>query len=83
MTNKHASLFYITTSQLFKNSTIICFFPKGIHDITCLTCTRDYDNTVLWSFQGRGTKLERFLYKNQHTQRDFLNFENWTTGEPQ
>ena len=37
----------------------------------------------LWSFQGRDTKLERFLAKNQHTQRTFLNFENWTNGEPQ
>ena len=32
---------------------------------------------------GGGTKLERFLPKNQHTQRKFLNFENWTNGEPQ
>ena len=37
----------------------------------------------LWSFQGRDTKLERFLAKNQRTQRKFLNFENWTYGEPQ
>merc|ERR1712086_351841 len=37
----------------------------------------------LWSFQGRGTKLERFLHKNQHAQRKLLNFENWTSGEPQ
>jgi hypothetical protein len=37
----------------------------------------------LWSFQGRGTKLERFLHKNQHAQRKLLNFENWTNGEPQ
>ena len=28
-------------------------------------------------------KLERFLPKNQHTQLKFLNFENWTNGEPQ
>ena len=28
-------------------------------------------------------KLERFLPKNQHSQRKFLNFENWTNGEPQ
>ena len=31
----------------------------------------------LWSFQTGGTKLERFLPKNQHTQRKFLNFEDW------
>ena len=28
-------------------------------------------------------KLKRFLHKNQRTQRKFLNFENWTNGEPQ
>ena len=27
-------------------------------------------------------RLERVLPKNQHTQRNFLNFENWTNGEP-
>ena len=37
----------------------------------------------LWRFQTRYTKLERFLHKNQHTQRKLLNFENWTNGEPQ
>ena len=26
---------------------------------------------------GGGTKLERFLPKNQHTQRKLLKFENW------
>ena len=28
-----------------------------------------------------GTKFERFLPKNQHTQRKLLNFENWVNGE--
>ena len=37
----------------------------------------------LSSFQAGCTKLERFLPKNQHTQRKFLNFENWTNGELQ
>ena len=35
----------------------------------------------LWSFQTGGTKLERFLPKNQHTQRKLLNVENWVSGE--
>ena len=35
----------------------------------------------LWSFQTRGTKLERVLPKNQHTQRKLLNFENWINGK--
>ena len=29
------------------------------------------------SCQAGGTKLERFLPKNQHIQRKLLNFENW------
>ena len=37
----------------------------------------------LWSFQTGYTKLERFLHKNQYTQRKLLNFENWTNGESQ
>ena len=35
----------------------------------------------LWSFQTGGTKLERFLPKNQHTQRKLLNFEDWINGD--
>ena len=31
-------------------------------------------------FSNGGTKLERFLPKNQHTLRKFLNFENWVNG---
>ena len=35
----------------------------------------------LWSFQMGGKTLERFLPKNQHTQRKLLNFENCVNGE--
>ena len=35
----------------------------------------------LWSFQTGGTKLERVLPKNHHTQRKVLNLENWVNGE--
>ena len=31
-------------------------------------------------FSDGGTKLERFLPKNQLTQRKLLNFENWNNG---
>ena len=31
-------------------------------------------------FSKGGTKLERFLPKNQHTQRKLMNFENWVNG---
>ena len=36
-----------------------------------------YGNTGCGVFKRGGTKLERFLPKNQHTQRKLLNFENW------
>ena len=36
-----------------------------------------YGNTGCGVFKTGGTKLERFLPKNQHTQRKLLNFENW------
>ena len=35
----------------------------------------------LWSFKSRDTKLERFLQKNQHTQRILLNFVFRINGE--
>ena len=35
----------------------------------------------LWSFQAEDTKLERFLHKNQHSQRKLLNFEFWINGD--
>ena len=37
----------------------------------------------LFNFREGDTKSERFLPKNQRTQRKLLNFENWTNGEPQ
>ena len=45
---------------------------------TCLWAVWHYG---LWSFQTGGTKLERFLRKNQNSQRKLLNFENWINGE--
>ena len=45
----------------------------------CMQCT--VWQYGLWSFQTGGTKLERFLPKNQYTQRILLNFENWVSGE--
>ena len=37
---------------------------------------------VAWvlEFSSGGTKFERFLPKNQHTQLKLLNFENWCNG---
>ena len=36
---------------------------------------------VEFSNGGWGTKLERFLPKNQHNQRKLLKFEDWVNGE--
>ena len=36
----------------------------------------------LWSFQAGGTKLERFLPKNQHSQRKLLNSFGLTVSCP-
>jgi hypothetical protein len=38
-------------------------------------------NTGYGVFKGGIQKLERFLAKNQLTQRKLLNFENWSSGE--
>ena len=40
-----------------------------------------YGNTGCRVFKRGGKKLQRFLPKNQHTQRKLLNFENWCSGE--
>ena len=32
-------------------------------------------------FKRGGTKLERLLPKNQHTQRKLLNLQNWVNGD--
>ena len=39
---------------------------------------------AIWvvEFSNRGYKIRKILPKNQDTQRKFLNFENWTNGEP-
>ena len=39
-----------------------------------------YGNMGCGVFKRGGTKLERFLPKNQHTQRKLLSFENWISG---
>ena len=40
-----------------------------------------YGNTGCEVFKRGIKKLERFLPKNQHTQRKLLNFENWCSDE--
>ena len=40
-----------------------------------------YGSTGCGLFKRRDTKFERLLHKNQHTQRNLLNFEIWINGE--
>ena len=40
-----------------------------------------YGNTGCGVFKRGGTKLERFLLKNQHTKRKILNFEFGINGK--
>ena len=42
----------------------------------------EYGNTGCGVFK-RVVQNQKFLPKNQLTQKNFLNFENWTNGEPQ
>ena len=58
-------------------------FCKSTLELLTLEATPLVWQYRLWSIQGRDTKLERFLHKNQHAQRKLLNFDNWTNGEPQ
>ena len=48
---------------------------------SCVNISSGYGNTGCGVFKRGGTKLERFLPKNQHTQRKLLNFEFWINGE--
>ena len=45
----------------------------------CEAAQKQPKNTFASCTTG-GTKLERFLPKNQHTLRKLLNFENWING---
>ena len=65
------------------------FFPS-ILQIFPISCTEEsvaghFKSRLwqyeLWSFQMGGMKLERFLPKNQHTQRKLLNFEKWEVSK--
>ena len=50
-------------------------------DLTITTVDSNLWQYRLWNFQTGDTKLERFLPKNQHTQRELLNFEFWINSE--
>ena len=50
-------------------------FADGVHDILPSMAVR------VVKFSSGGTKLERFLPKNQRTQRKLLKCNNWFNGE--
>ena len=78
----HAGFFRLLMNGIFDAYVLQPFLKKNTFE--SLTRISTHDSTVwqygLWSFQTGGTKLERFLHKNQHTQRKLLNFENWISG---
>ena len=62
------------------------FFPESKRDFSDLIHVNNWQDCIiwqywLWSFQTEDTILDRFLPKNQHTQRKLLNFEFWVNGE--
>ena len=63
-------------AYLFK--TVPIYFSK-ISNILIMY-SETLSSQIFYCKQG-GTKFERFLPKNQHTQRKLLNFENWCSGE--
>ena len=60
-------------------------YQSRVQSIYCADDSHSVRNILLqyrlWSFQAWGTKLERFLPKNQHTQKKLLNFEFWINHE--
>ena len=50
---------------------------KGFRNV-CVMCVMAIG---VVEFSNGGTKLERLLPKNQHTQRKLVNFENWCSGK--
>ena len=70
----------------FSKEMIACFFNIIVFYSLVLTKLSSNLRLILWqyglwSFQTGGTKLERFLLKNQHTQRKLSNLGNWVSGE--
>ena len=80
----HLPLFMFARIEWVSNPYGSFFFDgymlKQFCKLDCLS-SQLHTTWVLW--HSSDTKIERFLHKNQHTQRKLLNFENWTNGEPQ
>ena len=68
-------------NQFFEELFMLSYVIKSLNEQVLIQHVCTLQQYRLWSFQMGYTKLERFLPKNQPTQRKFLNFENWTNGE--
>ena len=59
-------------------------YPELYWQVSLGLVLRNLDLRVMairvMEISNEGTKLERFLPKNQHTQRKLLSFENWISG---
>ena len=82
---KYYSLFFYIGPKIFRTLQNIFWIDKDSCLIILLhTETSLFINSMairVVEFSNGGTKLERFLPKNQHTQRKLFNFENWVSGE--
>ena len=61
-------------------SHLTCDLSQPEKKITLLQ-NEQFGSTGCGVFKRGGTKLEKKLPKNQHTQMKLLNFENWGSGE--
>ena len=78
---KNCGISYFRIEQYFSYLFKLISYVEYIFSIK--VCCAIYGNMGCGVFKRWDTKLERFLPTNQHTQRKFLNIENWTNGEPQ
>ena len=60
---------------------LLSFWRKSLQQHALIRTTMVLQ-VVEFSGEWVGTKLERFLPRNQHTNRKLLNFENWSNGGP-
>ena len=74
----------LMASELYSSEdrAIMKSFSRGVQSLllfSSLMVSTMAIRVVDFSNRG-GTKLERFLHKNQHTQRKLLNLEDWISG---
>ena len=74
--------FVVDRLSFFADFSLFIVLPRNLATlVVTLSDPSQYGNTGCGVFKRGVTKLERFLHKNQHTQRNLLNFEFWINGE--